>query len=105
MNASFDIKPHGITRIEIGSKYIEIEPSKYSKFHTTFIHSNISEDKLNIIFGDIKKSKRGNNYVTYNIRRITINDDNIIIFITTASGHYTYRLTPIKKSSKNNEKN
>ena len=105
MNANFDIKPRGITRIEIGSKYIELEPSNDSKFHTTFIYSNINEDKLNIIFGDIKKSKIGNKYVTYNIRRITINDDSIIIFITTASGHYTYRLTPIKKSNSNSEKN
>lgn len=105
MNANIDIKPQGITRIEIGNKYIEIEPSNDSRFHTTFIHSNINEDKLNIIFGDIKKSKINRNYVTYNIRRITINDDSIIVFITTASGHYTYRLTPIKKSSNNNEKN
>ena len=103
MNANFDIKSCGTTRIEIGSKYIEIEPSNDSNFHTTFIHSNINEDKLKIIFGDIKKSKYGNNYVTYNIRRITINDDSIIIFITTASGHYTYRLTPIKRSSSNSE--
>ena len=105
MNANIDIKPRGITRIEIGNKYIELEPSNDSKFHTTFIYSNINEDKLSIIFGDIKKSRIGNNYVTYNIRRITINDDSIIIFITTASGHYTYRLTPIKRSSSNSEKN
>lgn len=102
MNVNFDIKPSGITRIEIGSKYIEIEPSNNSKFHTTFIYSNINEDKLNIIFGNIKKSKLGNKYVTYSIRRITINDDNIIIFITTSSGHYTYRLTPIKRNKNKN---
>ena len=105
MNISFDIKSHGITRIEIGRKYIVFAPSKDNRFPITFIYSNINEDKLSIIFGDIKKSKYGNNYVKYNIRRITINDDNIIIFITTPSEHYTYRLTPIKRSSSNSEKN